>query len=69
VEVGIHVSGHTLGSGVAQQGAGVHQHQRVVVDVDDPRLGRDPLGDLVGVLHRGQASADVEKLTYPGLTG
>jgi hypothetical protein len=23
----------------------------------------------VGVLHRGQTSADIEKLTHPGLTG
>src|SRR5262249_21917802 len=34
----------------------------------DPRLGRDLLGNLVSVLHCGQAGADIEELTYPGLT-
>jgi hypothetical protein len=39
--------------GAAQQRLGVREHDRVVVDVDDPGLRRDLLGDLVGALiHR-----------------
>ena len=34
----------------------------IVVDVDDPGLGRDLLGDLVSVLGGGQACADVQEL-------
>ena len=37
----------------------------VVVQVDDLRLGRDALRDLVG----GQPGADVQELPYPGLAG
>jgi hypothetical protein len=47
----------------------VHQHQRVVVDVDDPGVRRDLLGDLMGVVRGGQAGADVEELRDPGLRG
>ena len=32
----------------------MHQDERVVVDVDDPRLGRDRLRDLVRVIGGGQ---------------
>src|SRR5690606_27154672 len=46
-----------------------HQHQRVVVDVDDPGLGRDGLGDLVGVVGGGQPGADVQELPGPRLAG
>jgi hypothetical protein len=35
LQVGLDVVARALG-GAGQQGAGVHQHQRVVVDVDDP---------------------------------
>jgi hypothetical protein len=47
----------------------VREHDRVVVDVDDPALRRDLLGDLVGVARRGDAGADVEELPYPRLAG
>ena len=39
----------------------------IVVDVDDPGLGRDLLGDLVSVLGGGQAGADVQELPDPRL--
>jgi hypothetical protein len=48
----------------AQQGRGVGQHDRVVVAVDDPGLGRDLLGDLVQVRLGGDAGADVQELPY-----
>jgi hypothetical protein len=35
---------------------------RIVVDVDDPALGRDPLRDLVRVFHGRQPGADIEEL-------
>ncbi len=38
---------------------------RVVVDVDDPRVGGDGMGDLVDVALGGQAGADVEELPDP----
>jgi hypothetical protein len=41
----------------------------VVVDVHDPGLRSDRLGDLVGVVRRGNAGADVEELAYSGLAG
>ena len=53
----------------AAQGAGVDQHDRVVVDIDDPALRRHRLGDLVGVVGGGQAGADVEELADARLTG
>jgi len=37
-----------------QHAAGVRQHDRVVVDVDDPGLGALLHRDLVRVAHRGQ---------------
>ena len=46
----------------------MREDEGVVVDVDDPRLGRDALGDLVGVVGRGQAGADVEELPDAGLS-
>ena len=52
-----------------QQGAGVGEHDRVVVHVDDPGLRRDRLGDLVGVARRRDAGADVEELPDPRLGG
>jgi hypothetical protein len=47
----------------------VGQDHRVVVDIDDPGVGGDPLGDLVGVVGGGQAGADVQELADPGLAG
>jgi len=41
----------------------------VVVHVDDARAGRGRLGDLVDVLLRGDARADVEELPDAGLAG
>jgi hypothetical protein len=47
-QVGFDEVGSALG-GADQQGAGVTQDDRVVVDVDDPGLRRDRLGYLVDV--------------------
>jgi hypothetical protein len=52
-----------------EQRPAVRQHHRVVVDVDDLGLRVDPLDDLVGVLRRRQAGAEVEELGDPGLAG
>ncbi len=67
-DVALEVGGHALGRG-GQQGAGVDQHEWVVVHVDDAGSRRDPLRDLVGVLGGGQPGADVEELAEPHLTG
>jgi hypothetical protein len=45
----------------------VGQHDWVVVDVNDPCLGGDRLGDLVEVGAGGDAGADVEELADAGL--
>src|SRR5690606_26881774 len=68
VQVGVQVGGGPLRGG-DQQGPRVRQHQGVVVDVDDARLGGDRLRELVGVARRGQPGADVEELAHPGLAG
>lgn len=52
-----------------QQGRGVQQHHRVVVDVDDAALRRLALGDLVGVVRGRDAGTEVEELRDAGLTG
>ena len=52
-----------------QEGAGVSEHDRVVIRVQDAGLGRDRLGDLVHVTFRRDAGADVEELPYPRLPG
>jgi hypothetical protein len=62
VKVGIDVSGDTFVGGIGEQGAGVRQHQWVIVDIDNLRLRGGPLRDLVGVLHGRQPGADVEEL-------
>ena len=67
-QVGVDVVAGALG-GAGQQGAGVHQHERVVVDVDDARFRRDRLRDLVGVVGGGQPGADVEELPDARLAG
>ncbi|CAM5304490.1 hypothetical protein SHIRM173S_05750 [Streptomyces hirsutus] len=61
--IGLEVLGHPL-VGAAQQRARVGQHDRVVVAVDDARVGCDLLGDLVEVRFGGDAGADVEELLY-----
>jgi len=43
--------------------------ERVVVDVDDARLGSEPLRHLVGVVRGGQPGADVEELPHAFLDG
>ena len=68
VQVRVDVVGRAL-AGAGQQRPGVGEDQRVVVDVDDPGVGGDPLGDLVGVVRGGQAGADVEELPDAGLAG
>src|SRR5712691_3577779 len=45
----------------------MRQHHRVVIDVDDPASGIDPLSDLVHVFRGRQARADVDQLPYAGL--
>jgi hypothetical protein len=47
----------------------VSQHQRVVVDVDDPGRRGDGLRHLVDVAGGGQAAADVEELGDARLSG
>jgi hypothetical protein len=47
----------------------VREHQRVVVDVDDPGRGRDRLRHLVHVIRGRQAGPDVEELPNAGLGG
>ena len=69
VKVAVDVAGGTLVGGVARQRAGVRQHQRVVVDVDDPGRRGGSLRDLVRVLHGRQAGADVEELADARLRG
>jgi hypothetical protein len=60
-QVGVDVAGGA-GGRAGEQGAGVHQDQGVVVDVDNTALRGDPLHDLVRVARRRQAGTDVEEL-------
>jgi hypothetical protein len=48
--------------GAHQEGVGVGEHDRVVVDVHDPGFGVDALGHGVDVVAGGDAGADVEEL-------
>jgi hypothetical protein len=64
--VGVDVVAGALGS-AGEQGAGVHQHERVVVHVDDARFRSQPLGDLVCVVGGRQTGADVQELADPCL--
>ena len=54
---------------VGEQRVGVHDHQRVVVAVDDPGVPAGGLGDLVDVALGGQAGADVQELPDPRVAG
>ena len=59
--------GHHIGQAAfvgdfGEQGAGVGEDEGVVVDVDDPGGRGGALGDFVGVVGRGQASADFQEL-------
>jgi hypothetical protein len=67
-QVGVDVGRDPL-RGAGKQGAGMGQYQGIVVDIDDPGVGGDPLGDLVGVVGGGQAGADVQELADLRLTG
>jgi hypothetical protein len=67
-QVGIDVIAGALG-GTGEQGPGVGEHDRVVVDVDDPAVRCDLLSHLMGVLGGGQAGADVKELADPRLAG
>jgi len=60
-DIGVDVLGGAF-PGAGEQRAGVGKDDRVLVDVDDPGLGRDGLGDLVGVACGGDVGADVEEL-------
>jgi hypothetical protein len=44
----------------------MRQDQGIVVDVDDPRLRGDGLGDLMGIVRRRQAGPDIQELPDPG---
>jgi hypothetical protein len=59
--VGLQVLGDSLVR-AAQQGLRVGEDDRVVVAVDDPIVGDDPLGDLMEVRFGGDAGADVQEL-------
>jgi len=67
-QVGLEVVGGA-GRVAGQQRPGVREHDRVVVDVDDPRVRGGPLRDLVGVVRGGDPGADVEELPDAGLRG
>src|SRR5690606_11027864 len=67
-DVGVQVTDVALGTG-DHQGARVHQHDRVVVHVDDPRVGRCRLRDLVHVRRRRNSGADVKELPDSRLGG
>jgi hypothetical protein len=56
-------------STAGEQRAGVQQHHRIVVGVDDPRLGSHPLGHLVGVVRGRQPGTDVQELADARLAG
>jgi len=45
-----------------QQPPCVREHQRVVVDVDDPGPRNQPLGDLMGIVRRRQPGPDIQEL-------
>jgi len=47
----------------------VGEHDRVLVHVDDPGIGRRGLGDLMGVVRGGDTGADVQELPDAGLGG
>jgi hypothetical protein len=51
--------------GLRQQGVRVRDHDRVVVDIGDPRFGAGLPGHLVDRALGGQADADVEELADP----
>ena len=59
------------GAGLAAvgQGAGVREHDGIVVHVHHPGVGRDRLGDLMGVPCGGDAGPDVQELPNPRLGG
>jgi len=66
-QLGIEVVDAALG-GAGEQGTGMGQDQRVVIDVDDAAVRGDGLGDVVGV-EGGQARTDVQELADPYLAG
>ena len=65
-DIGVQVFACPLGA-AGQQGAGVRQHQGVVVHVDDFAFRRRLLGHFMRVVGRGKAGADVQELPYPGI--
>jgi hypothetical protein len=44
----------------------MQQHQSVIVHIDDSRLRRQPLGNLMAVVDGRQPSTDVQKLSNLG---
>jgi hypothetical protein len=67
-EVRVDVGTRTLFAAL-QQCLRVGEDDRVVVHVDHPRVRRNALRDLVGVVRRRDAGADVEELADARLTG
>ena len=55
--------------GAGHERPGVQQHDGVVVRVNDPRVRRDRLGHLVGVIGHRQAGADIQELAEAALPG
>jgi hypothetical protein len=67
-QVGFQVGARAVGSR-GQQRASVVEDDRVVVHVDDPRLGCHQLGDLVGIAGRRDSGADIEELADARVAG
>ena len=67
-QVGADVPAPALGP-AGEQGPGVDQHERVVVDVGDRALGRHLLRQFVGAARGGQAGTDVQELADAAVTG
>jgi hypothetical protein len=60
-QVRVDVRGRAL-FGADQESTGVRQDNGVVVNVDNPRLGGDLLGDFMHVRARRQAGANIKEL-------
>src|SRR5439155_14279717 len=67
-QIGVDVVGDAFRA-AREQGTGVREDQRVVVDVDDARFRGDRLGHLMGVVRGRQTGADVEELADAGFAG
>src|SRR5215470_12906208 len=66
-QVRVDVVGDPLGR-AGQQRPGVREHERIIVDIDDPACWIQPLRNLMCVVDRGQAGASVQKLVNISLS-